>query len=262
MSMPMRGGGSASLRLGVLGIIVLSLFAALLSRLWYLQVMDSTNFQVQASNNQVRIVYEAAPRGRIIDRQGRVLVENRDSLVLTAVRNDVAKHKEVVGRLAALLNLSSKDVQSRIDDVRYTTFAPVPIARDIDPKLVVYIEEHQDMFPGVSTTHMAVRTYPQATVGAHVLGYVGQVTQAELDNRKAQGYRQGDTIGKQGVERTFESELRGVSGQTKYEVDSHGRVLSNLGSTAPRQGNDVQLSIDLDVQRLAEDSLVQGLELD
>ena len=262
MSMPMRGGGTSSLRLGVLGIIVLSLFAALFSRLWYLQVMDSTNFQVQASNNQVRIVYQPAPRGRILDRQGRVLVDNRDSLVLTAVRNDIAKHPEVVGRLATLLNLSTKDVQSRIDDVRYTTFAPVPIARDIDPKLVVYIEEHQDMFPGVTAGHEAVRTYPNGTLAAHVLGYVGQVTQAELDARKGQGYRQGDVVGKQGVERTFESELRGVPGQVKKEVDSHGRVIDDLGATAPRQGNDVQLSIDMDVQKLAEDSLAQALELD
>ena len=258
----MRGGGAASLRLGVLGIVVLSLFAALYARLWYLQVMDSSNFQVQASNNQVRIVYEAAPRGRIIDRQGRVLVDNRDSLVLSATRNTVSKHPEVIGRVAALLGLPSPEVKKRVDDVRYTTFAPVPIARDVDPKLVVYVEEHKEMFPGIEATHVAVRTYPQGTLAAHVLGYVGQVTQQELDARKGQGYRQGDTIGKQGVERTFESELRGVPGQRKIEVNSAGKEIGPLGATPPRQGNDVQLSIDLDVQHLAEESLVQGLELD
>jgi penicillin-binding protein 2 len=247
----------------VLGIIILSLFAALFSRLWYLQVMDSSNFQVQASNNQVRIVYEAAPRGRIIDRQGKVLVDNRDSLVLSATRNTVNKHEEVVGRVAALLNLPTAEVKKRVDDVRYTTFAPVPIARDVDPNIVVYVEEHKDQFPGIAATHVAVRTYPQGSVGAHVLGYVGQVTQQELDARKGQGYRQGDTIGKQGVERTFESELRGVPGQKKLEVNAAGKETGQpLGETPPRQGNDVQLSIDLDVQRLAEESLAQGLELD
>ncbi|MEY2567241.1 MAG: penicillin-binding protein 2 [Actinomycetota bacterium] len=262
MTVP-RPGDSGPLRLGVLGIVVVSLFAALLARLWYLQVMDSQTFKVEATTNQVRVVYEEAPRGRILDRNGKVLVDNRGSQVITVDRNEVKDKPEVVGRLAALLNLPVAEVRKRMADVRFSPYTPVPVAEDVPEELVVYLREHQDQFPGIAAPTRPERSYPNGALAAHLLGYVGQTTKAELDARRSQGYREGDEIGKQGVEKSYEEDLRGTPGSKRLQVNSAGKVLGPpLRETSPQQGRDLFLTLDLDVQTVAENALAQGLEAD
>ncbi|MDP9387099.1 MAG: penicillin-binding protein 2 [Actinomycetota bacterium] len=251
---------SARLRLSIVGIIVVSLFSALFARLWYLQVMDSDTFQALATQNQVRTVYEPAPRGRILDRQGRPLVENRGYHAITVKRLDVKDRPEVVTRLAALLNVSSTELARRIDDPRYSLYKPVPVALDVPEEVVVYLREHAREFPGVVAAPVAERTYPHASLGAHLLGYVGEINDRELETRKGDGYRLGDDIGKSGVEQTYEAELRGTPGRTRLEVDASGKVLRALSSEPPVRGNDLQLTVDLDVQRVTEESLARGLQ--
>jgi penicillin-binding protein 2 len=252
---------NSRLRLAVLGVVIVSLFAALFTRLWYLQVMDSDEFQVQAEQNQLRLVYEEAPRGRILDRQGRVLVDNRVSEAITVNRVEMKEHREeVVPRLAALLGISADELEKRIDDPRYSPYKPVPVAEDVPEEKIVYLKEHAADFPGVDEAKLARRSYPNGNLGAHVLGYVGEINDAELEGRRAKGYKLGDSIGKAGVEQAYEEDLRGEPGITKLEVDSRGRVLRTLASVPPEQGNDLQLSIDLDVQRLTEESLAKGLD--
>ena len=248
------------LRLAVLGIVVVSLFAALFARLWYLQVMDSESFRVAAEANQVKFVYEEAPRGRVLDRQGRVLVDNSVAEVVVVSRVDVPDMDVLVGRLAALLGMSVQDVRERLADQRYSQYKPVPVAEGIEPWKVVYLREHREEFPGVSVVQLAERSYPHGSLAAHVLGYVGEINDTELDERRTRGYRLGDSIGKTGVERTYEADLRGAVGVTKLEVNSSNRVLRTLDEQPPVQGHDVQLTVDLDVQRVAEESLMQGLE--
>lgn len=252
---------NSRLRLAVLGVVVLSLFAALFARLWYLQVLDSDTFRLQAEQNEARLVYEEAPRGRILDRQGRVLVDNRVSEAITVNRVELkGKEAEVVPRLAALLGITEEELHERIADPRFSQYKPVPVAEDVPEDKIVYLKEHQADFPGVDEAKLARRSYPNATLGAHVLGYVGEINDTELDSRKAKGYRLGDSIGKSGVEQSYEDDLRGEQGITKLQVDSTGRVLRTLARRAPEQGHDIQLTIDLDVQRLAEESLVRGLD--
>jgi penicillin-binding protein 2 len=250
------------LRLSVLGVVVISLFAALFSRLWYLQVMDSQSFRVAAKANQVRLVYEPAPRGRILDRNGNVLVDNRFRFVVTLSRQAAAQNPDVVARVAALLNMSVDDVQKRISDVRFSPYKPVPVADDVPKEMAISLRERHDEFPGVEVTRVAERTYPNGALAAHVLGYVGQVTSDELKDLRRKGYREGDEIGRAGVERSYEKYLRGEPGVTKLAVDASGTVLPvALGPPQlPRPGKDIQLTIDANVQRLAEDSLAQGLE--
>ncbi|MDQ1372976.1 MAG: penicillin-binding protein 2 [Actinomycetota bacterium] len=256
-----RGGESAPLRLGVLGIVVVSLFAALLARLWYLQVMDSQTFQVEAKTNQVRVVYEQAPRGRILDRNGKVLVDNRGSQTITVDRNQVKDKPEVVGRLAALLNIPLAELRKRMADVRFSPYTPVPVADEVPEETIVYLREHQDEFPGVAAPTRPERAYPNGSLAAHLLGYVGQTTKEELDARRSQGYREGDEIGKQGVERAYEQDLRGIPGSKRLQVNSAGKVLGPpLQESSPQQGRDLFLTIDLDVQTVAENALAQGLD--
>lgn len=252
---------SARLRLSIVGIIVVSLFSALFARLWYLQVMDTGTFQAMATQNRERTVYEPAPRGRILDRQGRPLVENRGYQAITVTRLEVQDEPEVVTRLAALLGISPVELQRRIDDKRYSPYKPIPVAEGVPEETVVYLREHGADFPGVAAAAVAERTYPNGALAAHVLGYVGEINDKELAPRKGAGYRLGDDIGKSGVEQTYEADLRGTPGKTRLEVEASGKVLlPALSSSPPKQGDDLQLTIDLDVQALAEDSLAKGLE--
>ena len=247
------------LRLAVIGVVTLSLFAALFARLWYLQVMDTASFQVAAQANQVKLVYQEAPRGRVLDRQGRVLVDNVVSEVVTVSRKQVeAERAIVVPRLAALLDIPIDELDKRLDDPRFSLYKPIPVAEGVEDWKVVYLREHQDEFPGVAVTQLAERFYPNGNLAAHVLGYVGEINNVELEDRIDKGYRLGDTIGKTGVENTYEDDLRGAPGVSKLEVNSRGQVLRTLAEQSPVQGDDVQLTIDLDVQRLAEESLATG----
>jgi penicillin-binding protein 2 len=253
--------GNARLRLAIVGVVAFSLFATLSARLWYLQVLDSDEFQAAASRNQVRVIYEAASRGRILDRQGRPLVEGRAMQAVRVNRLEMGQDPDVVNRLAALLGLSVDEMKHRIDDKRFTVYRPVPVAERVSEDLVVYIKERAHEFPGVDAAPISERIYPHGSLAAHVLGYVGEINDRELDDRKSKGYRLGDDIGKSGAEQAYEDDLRGTPGRTELEVDSKGKLVSPpVVTQQPVPGNDVQLTIDLDVQRLAEESLAQGLD--
>lgn len=246
-------------RMTAVGVVVLCLFGALFARLWYLQVLDSSQFQVAAQQNGVRLIYETAPRGRIVDRKGRVIVENKIINVLTVDRLIVKKHPEVVGRLAALLGRNPEDIKLAIADPRFSELAPVPLG-EASAAVITYVAEHAEDFSGaVQVAQEAVRSYPYGSLAAHLLGYVGEINDTELAAHTKDGYRLGDQIGKSGVELAYESALRGRPGVTKLEVDVRGRVIGTLDRQAPVQGHDLRLSIDLDVQNLAEDSLKSGL---
>ena len=260
---------SPRLRLAVVGVVVVSLFSALFARLWYLQVLDSSTFVTAATTNQIRLVYEDAPRGRILDRNGVVLVDNRRTQAITVNRNELNKldnADEVKGRLAALLNLTREELDKRIADVRYSQYKPIPVAEGdaVPEELYIYVKEHQEDFPAVEATIVSQRSYPNEppTLGAHVLGYVGEINDRELEARKQDGYRLGDSIGKSGIELVYEDLLRGEPGVTKLQVNSAGEVVRGepLAVKEPTPGNDVVLTIDANIQRLAEESLFQGLE--
>jgi penicillin-binding protein 2 len=256
---PVGGPDRSRVRLTIIGLVTGCLFSALFARLWYLQVIAAPAAEAAATQNGVRLVYDPAPRGRILDRQGRVVVDNKVSQVITVSRETARKEPDVMKRLAALLGLSYDDLLHRASDPRFSPFTPFPVARDIDVSKIIYVREHQDQFPGVEAKAVAERSYPYGTVAAHILGYVGQINDQELAALKSKGYREGDEIGKTGIEQQYEDVLRGAAGVTKLQVDSKGRVLGVLGSQPPVQGHDLQLTVDLDVQKLAEESLVQGL---
>ncbi len=154
---------SSRLRLGVLGMVVLSLFCALLARLWYLQVLASPTFKVEAQHNSVAVVYTEAPRGRILDRNGKVLADNRVVLALVGNREEIAKKPEVLDRLSGLLNVPVPVLQERIADERYSLFKPVPVALDVPKDKLIYVREHQWEFPGIEGVQLTERWYPNGT---------------------------------------------------------------------------------------------------
>ena len=260
------GHDSSRFRLAALGVVLLALFAALYARLWYLQVLEPEQFVKAASTNQVRLVYDEAPRGRILDRNGKVLVDNRRSQVIAVRREELQRlpaeeREQVEARLAALLGISREDLARRIGDVRYSQYKPVPVAEDVPEELFIHVRERRDEFPAVEATIISRRAYPNGELAAHVLGYVGEINDRELEARRQTGYRLGDTIGKSGIELLHEEILRGTPGVEKLQVNAAGEVTgAPLATRAPKPGADVHLTIDLDIQRFAEDALRQGLE--
>jgi penicillin-binding protein 2 len=248
------------LRVSVLGLVILSLVSVLASRLWFLQVLAGDRYAKAAETNRVRLVTVQAPRGRILDRNGKVLVGNRPSLAVGIRRDDLRDRAHLLPKLAKLLGISVKDIERRLADKRVSPYRPVIVAEDVPMETVLLLRERADEFPGVETAVLPVRMYPNGTLAAHVLGYVGETTRGELSKLRGKGYRLGDEIGRAGVERSYEEELRGRPGLDKLEVDATGHVLRSLGSQEARPGNDVQLSIDLEVQKVAEESLLLGIE--
>ncbi|MBI2169279.1 MAG: penicillin-binding protein 2 [Actinobacteria bacterium] len=253
---------NSRLRILVVGAIVLALFSALFARLWYLQVISGDSYAAAAEGNRVRTVAREAPRGRILDRRGRVLVDNRTANVVAVSRSLVGEERErVVSELSELLRIPVPEIEDRLEDFRYADFRPIPVATEVDEATLVAIREREDDLPGVEATQSAVRVYPHGHLAAHVLGYVGEINDQELEDRADEGYELGNTIGKVGIERAYETDLRGISGVEFYEVDRSGEVVRELGERESEQGDDVQLGVDLDVQIAAEDALLSFIEL-
>ncbi len=243
-----------------MAVVVVCLFAALFARLWFLQVVNEPSAQAAAASNSVRLVYTPAARGRILDRNGNVLVDNTVSEVISMTQQYAKAEPDVISRLALVLNVSDASLEEKVNDSQYGPYDPVPLADAVQAPVVVYLRENQSVFPNVQVDAVAERSYPYGSVAANILGYVGQISSQELTPaRKKAGYQPGDEFGKTGVEAAFESELRGQPGVTKLEVNSAGNVIGVLSTTPPVQGHDVWLSIDIKVQMLAEVSLAQGL---
>ena len=269
-------------RLYVVGIVAVCLVAALVARLWFLQVLESEALQTAASANILRVVYTEAPRGRIFDTNGRILVDNRvvqvvtiDRLAFRAALDESEQH-DVLLQIAEIVSRSGRltkviHIEERLASREFGPFDKVPVAVDINPDLLVYLGERPDLFPGVSVEERTVRSYPYGDLAAHLLGYVGPLTESEYRTLSAQidptdpnakTYQPGDEIGKSGVERVFESELRGVPGVRVFEVNRLDEIVKvhHDKDLQPLPGNDVHLTIDLDIQSLVERELRRGLD--
>ena len=266
------------LRLRIFAFVALILFGALVARLWFLQGIEHEVLQREALANVLETVYEEAPRGRILDRNGRVLVGNKVVQVITLDRKeletlDEEETFEVLKNLALAISRSGRPtkvstISAEIADPRYGPFDRIPIAVDVNSKLMVYLGERPDQFPGVRVEQRTIRSYPYGSLAAHLLGYVGPVTRAEQEQANAnlapnaeddKTYQLNSQIGKTGIEQIFERELRGVPGVRELEVNNLGEVIREHSVVAPKHGNDVWLTIDVDLQARAEEQLALGL---
>jgi penicillin-binding protein 2 len=260
------------LRMSIVALVVLALFVALFARLYDLQVVGSDSYQVQAEANRVRTVQIPAPRGRIVDRNGEVLVDNRVAVVVAVDRSVLGDQDEDAQTfvIAALANdlteagtpTTPDQIRARLADDRYSRYAPVPIAVDVPEEMKIFYEEHAEQYPGVVVERTALRAYPYGRLAVHILGYVGKINERELEAVEGEivkPYTLNDEIGKSGVEQTFERFLRGTPGMRRIEVDADGDPVRVISEVAPRAGDDLVLTIDAKVQALAEQKVRQGL---
>ena len=263
---------SGRLRMSLLGAVALALFAALFARVWFLQIMSEQEFVQLAEGNTERVINELAPRGRILDASGRVLVDNRPSIVITIDRETVAKSipedelQDMFLRLAQEISGTGKLTKVREIDAafrsdRFGPFAEVPVVRDVTEDLQLYLAERSHEFPGVNSQVVLVRTYPYGNLAAHILGYVGALNEEEEERLQGKGYLANDEIGKSGIELFYEDALRGTPGRRVVEVDRFNNVVQELEAVEPIAGQDVQLTLDIDIQALAEAELEEGLRI-
>ncbi|HWC15035.1 MAG TPA: penicillin-binding protein 2 [Actinomycetota bacterium] len=254
------------LRIGVLGILVIVAFVALFSRLWFLQVLASEEYEELAQENRVRYVYSEPSRGRILDRHGKVLVRNRFSLSATINKQIVDEPRErrvVLRRLSKVLDVPVRDLRRRLDDVTVSPYKPVAVANDISENDATYLSIHQERFPGVATELLPVRHYPHRDTAAHVLGYVGEISPDELKQDHFKGarpsYGPGDLVGKEGVEYYYDRFLRGKPQIEKVIVNSSSDVVTTEIQQVEDPGLDLVLSLDLGIQKVTEKALLAGL---
>ena len=259
---------STVLRLAFLAALSVLLLGALLARLWFLQVLAGDRFAELADSNRLRTVVSQAPRGHILASDGSELVVNRAALALTADRQalvdaagaprdeDAAR---TVRRLAVLLGIDETTLLRRIADVRYSPFRPVPVAVDVDPRIVLTVRQNQELFEGISAETIPVRDYPEGDLAAHLVGYLGQISRDELAEVRYTDYRGGDLIGRGGLEQSYEAELRGRGGQEVFVVNRRGSVIDVQSRRDPQPGLDLVTWLDLDVQRAVEDALAEGI---
>jgi penicillin-binding protein 2 len=252
----------ARVRTSIIGVVAFALFSALFARLWYLQVASADQFHAAASKNAVREIREPAPRGRILDEQGNVLVDNRVENDITIDRKvSAADRKRDLAKLSTLLGVPVKTLEVNLNDPRISPYTPVPVATDVPYEKLAWVAEHKEQLPGVRAEAVPIRRYPNNALAAHVLGYVGEINADELERQPVKGeYSLGDTIGKSGVELSYEADLRGKPGVRRVEVDATGRVIRTLSSRPPVPGHDVRLTLDLGVQQTAEAALQQGID--
>lgn len=264
---------SRKLRLHIVAIVTVSLFATLFARLWYLQVLSTEELQTQAVAVQRRAIPVPALRGRILDARGRVLVDNRAAYVVLVDRARLAElpteeRMGLLGDLAARMAPFLPDIdvallEERLDSRQVSPLVPAPVAEDVPEQLAVLLAEREAAFDGIVTVDIrAVRTYPYGQLAAHVLGYVGAINETELERRRgsADRYQLTDEIGKSGVELVYEDALRGRPGERVLEVDRRGEVVGELSYTPPIPGDDIVLTIDAAVQAVAETALREELE--
>lgn len=255
-------GGRLSLRIAVFGGVAVALFAILFFRLWNLQILSGDHYLAEAKNNRTREFRVPAPRGDILDRDGEVLVDNRTSLALLLntqkLPDDPAARHRVLARLADAIGMPLRKLRRRIREEEETSAgAPVTLRKDVGYDLVYYLEERQREFPGVSVQRVFVRSYPERSLAAHLLGTVGEVTEEELKERRYRDLRPGDEVGKGGVEEAYDRHLRGEPGLIKIQVNALGQPTpgGQLVSVPPRPGKNLKLTIDAKVQEAGEAAL-------
>jgi penicillin-binding protein 2 len=252
--------GKLGTRLTVLAAVITFFFAALTTRLWFLQVLAAEKYRADAQDNRVRLIPIPAPRGQILDRNGEPLVTNRPSTVLLIDRREVRNEEVLLFRLSELLEVPVREISERLHDPDYLQYQPIPVWDDVPQPVAFYIGEHRDQFPGVTVETMGVRDYVHGTLAPHVLGYLGEINPKELKDPSFADHLPGQKVGRGGIEQQYERFLRGEDGWLKLEVDSGGKVLQVLGRQEPTPGHDVVTALDWKIQALAEETVEQAVK--
>ena len=257
---PYRLTPQLALRVAILGGIALAVFAVLFLRLWALQVLSGSKYRKDANDNNVRLISEDAPRGWIVDRYGHPLVKNAVGTSLVIWPADLPRYRkarvEELKALSLVAAIPVKEILARMKPYAKDPLTPVVLRRGIHSDQYDYLKEHQRDFPGVELAGSYLRTYPYKSLAAQVLGYVGPISQAQVKDAKRAGYQPQDVMGQAGIEQTYDRYLKGKDGSDTLTVNSLGQPTSPIQpKVVPQQGYNLRLTLDIRLQRAAEQAL-------
>jgi penicillin-binding protein 2 len=248
-----RGEKLSTLKLTVVQYGILLIMLALAAGLWRLQVLGADNFRQLAEQNRIRKVPVMAGRGKLFDRGNRLIVDNYPSVSCFLVREQNRSVDADLPLIARGLNVDLEQLRATLRRYRAApAYQPIPIKKDISADEQAFIEAHRNELPELETIDEERRLYPRDGFAAHLIGYVGEVSEEELGQSRFAAYEPGDVVGKAGVEETYDEILRGQDGSRDVIVDSHGREVGYLRTQHAKPGQDLKLTIDIDIQRAAE----------
>jgi penicillin-binding protein 2 len=246
----------SGIRLTAAQYVILGIFLVLAYGLWKLQVMESGYYASAAEKNRIRNVPILAPRGKILDREGRVIVDNYPSFSALLLRDSSRDFNADADLIAQGLHLDPSEVRARIRHfASLPQYQPIFLKEDITPDELAFIDAHRNELPELDTIMAHRRLYPRNGFMAHLIGYVGEVTDDMLNQAQFELYSPGDVVGVSGVERQYNTALMGTNGARRALVDSHGREVGLLGETDAVPGKQLKLTVDIDLQIAAEEAL-------
>jgi penicillin-binding protein 2 len=235
---------------GIVAVMIILLFG-----LWHLQVVGAQNYHALAEANRIRKVPILAPRGQLFDREGRLLVDNYPSVSCFLVREQGHDMEPDLPLIARGLHMTVDQIHGILKKYRAAPkYQPLPLKQDITPDEQEFIEAHRDEMPELETVDEQRRLYPKDGFAANMIGYVGEVSEEMLNDARYAYYEPGDVVGKSGVEESYDAILRGQDGSRDVLVDSHGREVGKLGTEHAVPGQSLKLTIDIDIQRTAENA--------
>lgn len=239
-------------------VVIIAFFSLILLRLWSLQIHNGEEFAKKAYTNRVRIQEVAAPRGHILDRYGREIVTNRPSFNVVLLKEDSDDLDDVIKRLAPILNEEITTLWKRIREASGNPrYMPITLKKDIDWETLAYLENHNQKFSGIRIEVKPVRVYKYKDLAANTIGYLGKISKKELSKADPDHYSGLDIIGKQGLEKIYEQELRGEKGKRYSEVDVNGFEKRQLKSVDPLPGMEMHLTLDAELQKVAEEYMAE-----
>jgi len=242
-------------RLAIASYIIVGMIGVLLLGFWKLQVIDADKYSSLAERNRVRSIPVIAPRGRMLDRDGRVLVDNRPAFSVLLLRDDPALVEKYLSTIADGLSISMEDLRDQLSNTRnLPKFQPIIIKPDASPADIAYIESHRSDIPILEMISVSRRRYLPGGFLAHAVGYVGEVSEQQIEASNGK-LRPGDFAGKSGLERQYNDLLQGTDGQRRVIVNSIGKEVGHLTTQEAIPGKQIQLTIDFDLQQVAEQSL-------
>jgi penicillin-binding protein 2 len=240
-------------KLTIVQYAIVAILLVLLSGLWRLQVIGAQNYRTLAEQNRIRKVPVLAPRGKLFDREGRLLVDNYPSVSCFLIREPGRDLRADFPLISRGLHMTMEQLESTLTHYALAPkYQPIPLKQDITPDEVEFIESHRDELPELETINEQRRLYPRNGFAANLIGYVGEVSDDMLNDPRYAYYEPGDVVGKSGVEQSYDQLLRGTDGSQDIIVDSHGREVGVLGQEPATPGQGLKLTIDLDLQRAAE----------
>ncbi len=257
---PERRTSPLALRISIITGLAIAIFSVLFLRLWYVQVLSGDKYRNQANDNRIREVRVQAPRGDILDRNGKVLVANRTELAIQVTPQDLPapgpERARELKLLGTITDMTRKEINKALEGgSRAAPGGPVILKKGLGVDKVYYLRENQSSFPGVSVERVFTREYRQGDLAAHLFGNVGEVTAEQLKQPRYAGLHPGDQVGQSGVEYEYDRYLRGRPGTDRIQVDALGRPTGQLRSVPAEPGDDVRLSIDSNLQATGEGAL-------